>query len=127
MDFGFKGRYGVYHSVYDSFAWFVAFEKSLSAERPCTRCRMKNWGDPTFQYHVAHSQLWGLMLLRLLDDNVLPFNVSDQASDLLVYIAEAQALAGAAAAMTTSDGSATALPFAVESHVDEHGSLIDPA
>src|SRR5690349_9372652 len=40
-DMSFNGDYGVYHSAYDSFYW------------------MDHFGDPSFQYHVAVSQLWG--------------------------------------------------------------------
>ena len=75
--------YGVYHSVYDSFEW------------------METEGDPTFQYHVAMAQVWGLMALRLAgdaDDAVpapLPFNSTLQADAIGGYILEAKALLNA--------------------------------
>jgi len=56
MDMGFSGPYGVYHSTYDDYFW------------------MSNFGDPTFAYHAAISQFWGLIALKFIDDVVLPFN-----------------------------------------------------
>jgi N-acetylated-alpha-linked acidic dipeptidase len=55
-DFSFWGDYGVYHSILDNHEWMVKF------------------GDPTFKYHVAASQFFGLQVLRLADADVLPFD-----------------------------------------------------
>lgn len=54
LDVGFSGKYGVYHSVYDNFAW------------------MATWGDPGFQYHAAAARTLGLISLRLASADVLP-------------------------------------------------------
>ncbi|CAM9748772.1 unnamed protein product, partial [Phaeothamnion confervicola] len=62
--------YGVYHSVYDSFAW------------------MDKWGDPTWEYHAMAARLWGLMALRLADAAVLPFDHLDQAAAIERYVAD---------------------------------------
>jgi N-acetylated-alpha-linked acidic dipeptidase len=55
-DFTFDGDYGVYHSIFDNHQW------------------MKEFGDPTFRYHVAAAQLYGLEALRLAEADVLPFD-----------------------------------------------------
>eukprot|EP01127_Copromyxa_protea_P018504 TRINITY_DN5843_c0_g1_i1.p1 TRINITY_DN5843_c0_g1~~TRINITY_DN5843_c0_g1_i1.p1 ORF type:complete len:638 (-),score=112.15 TRINITY_DN5843_c0_g1_i1:159-2072(-) len=57
ITFGFVGdsENGVYHSNYDSFHW------------------MELYGDPDYVYHVACAQFWGLLTIRLVDAEVLPF------------------------------------------------------
>ncbi len=67
LDMIFDGPYGVYHSVYDDFYW------------------MSHFGDPTFDYHAAMSRLWGVMALRLANADVLPFDLSAYADDLVAY------------------------------------------
>lgn len=66
FDFGFSGRYGVYHSVYDNFRW------------------MEKYGDPEFLYHTAAAKLWGLIAMRLANADVLPLRFSDYARDVQV-------------------------------------------
>eukprot|EP00475_Leptophrys_vorax_P039792 TRINITY_DN724_c0_g1_i3.p1 TRINITY_DN724_c0_g1~~TRINITY_DN724_c0_g1_i3.p1 ORF type:complete len:665 (+),score=166.95 TRINITY_DN724_c0_g1_i3:1585-3579(+) len=69
-DFSFAGgdKYGVYHSVYDSFYW------------------MEQFGDPQFKLHLSMAKFWGLTALRLADASVLPFNYSFYASQLASYL-----------------------------------------
>lgn len=74
-DMGFGGDYGVYHSAYDSFHW------------------MDQFGDPGFQYHVAASQLWGTLAMRLSDAEGLPFDYTDYATQLREFFAEAMNVA----------------------------------
>jgi N-acetylated-alpha-linked acidic dipeptidase len=74
-DMGFNGDYGVYHSAYDSFYW------------------MDHFGDPGFQYHVAASQLWGTMAMRLADADGLTFDYTDYATQIREYFTEAFRLA----------------------------------
>ena len=64
MDMGFKGPYGVYHSVYDDFYW------------------MQHFGDPKFAYHAALARVLGMVALRLDEADILPFNYPAYASDL---------------------------------------------
>ncbi|XP_011626765.2 probable glutamate carboxypeptidase LAMP1 [Amborella trichopoda] len=64
VDMGFKGAFPVYHSLYDNFVW------------------MKKFGDPSFQRNVAVGSIWGLVALRLADEEFLPFNYSAYASEL---------------------------------------------
>ncbi len=67
LDMIFDGPYGVYHSVYDNFYW------------------MSHFGDPTFDYHAAMSRLWGVMAIRLANADILPFDLSAYADDLVGY------------------------------------------
>jgi N-acetylated-alpha-linked acidic dipeptidase len=55
-ELGFAGDYGVYHSMYDDLFW------------------MKHFGDPRFVYHAAMARIMGLLLLRMADADVLPFD-----------------------------------------------------
>jgi N-acetylated-alpha-linked acidic dipeptidase len=73
IDFGFRyslhdAEYGVYHSIYDSMSW------------------VEREGDPDFKMHVAASQLWGLLALRLADSDVVPFDPVEQGRALLSYV-----------------------------------------
>ncbi|XP_044462813.1 probable glutamate carboxypeptidase LAMP1 [Mangifera indica] len=63
-DFSFGEGYPVYHSMYDDFVW------------------MKKFGDPLFQRHVAAASVWGLVALRLADEEFLPFNYLSYVSEL---------------------------------------------
>jgi N-acetylated-alpha-linked acidic dipeptidase len=56
INLGFTGDYGAYHSMYDDHYW------------------MDQMGDPTFEYHVALTRIWGLVALRLANADVLPFD-----------------------------------------------------
>ncbi|GEM11297.1 glutamate carboxypeptidase II [Rhodotorula toruloides] len=57
-----------YHSNYDSFHWQSTF------------------GDPTYQRHIAVSNVLGLATIRLVDDLVLPINVTAYAVELGKYV-----------------------------------------
>ncbi|KAH7572217.1 hypothetical protein JRO89_XS04G0221600 [Xanthoceras sorbifolium] len=63
-DISFGEGYPVYHSMYDDFIW------------------MEKFGDPTFQRHVAVASVWGLVALRLADEEFLPFNYLSYAYEL---------------------------------------------
>jgi len=75
VDMMFDGSYGVYHSIYDSFEW------------------MKRFGDPTFRYHAAMAQLWGVIALRLANADLLPFDYGVLGRDILEYIADVERVA----------------------------------
>ncbi len=64
LDLSFGGDYGVYHSAFDSFYW------------------MEHFGDPTFAYHAAAAQAWGMVALRLADAPALPLYYSDYAAQV---------------------------------------------
>ncbi|XP_030541674.2 probable glutamate carboxypeptidase LAMP1 isoform X2 [Rhodamnia argentea] len=63
-DLFFGGGYPVYHSMYDDFVW------------------MEKYGDPMFHRHLAVASIWGLIALRLADEEFLPFDYLSYASDL---------------------------------------------
>jgi N-acetylated-alpha-linked acidic dipeptidase len=65
---GFYGPYGVYHAMQDNFYW------------------MERFGDPTFRYHVAMTQIWGIMALRLAEADILPFDYAAYADELLSHL-----------------------------------------
>ncbi|WVZ68884.1 hypothetical protein U9M48_017764 [Paspalum notatum var. saurae] len=64
VDLSIGSDYAVYHSLYDDFIW------------------MEKFGDPLFQRHVAAASMWGLVALRLSDEEILPFNYSNYAAEL---------------------------------------------
>jgi N-acetylated-alpha-linked acidic dipeptidase len=68
--FGGEGGGGVYHSIYDSFAWYIKF------------------GDPTFEHGRALSQVNGTIVMRLADADVLPFEFTDLADTIGRYVDE---------------------------------------
>jgi N-acetylated-alpha-linked acidic dipeptidase len=70
LDMGFGGDYGVYHSAYDSFYW------------------MSHFGDPTFAYHVAAAQLWGVVALRLASADGLQLDYRYYATQIRDYFNE---------------------------------------
>ena len=68
--FGGDGGGGVYHSIYDSFAWYIKF------------------GDPTFEHGRALSQVNGTIVMRLADAEVLPFEFTNLADTIGRYLDE---------------------------------------
>lgn len=67
-DIGSTGAYGVYHSVFDNFAWF------------------KKFGDPTFAYEQQMARIYGLEAVRMADADVLPFDYQEYGKEVLAYI-----------------------------------------
>lgn len=65
MSYGLFSEYPVYHSLYDDYVW------------------MERFGDPLFHRHVALASVWGLIALRLADDEIIPFNYVSYASELV--------------------------------------------
>ncbi|EIW70651.1 hypothetical protein TREMEDRAFT_29057 [Tremella mesenterica DSM 1558] len=57
-----------YHSTYDTFTW------------------MEKYGDPGFHKHVDVAKVMGLLVLRLADGLLLPFNTTQYARDLRWYL-----------------------------------------
>jgi N-acetylated-alpha-linked acidic dipeptidase len=54
VDAGFKGSYGVYHSIYDDFNW------------------MDKFGDPEFLSHATAARLYTLIVMRAAAADVVP-------------------------------------------------------
>jgi N-acetylated-alpha-linked acidic dipeptidase len=75
-DVGSGGPYGVYHSVFDNFAWF-----KLNA-------------DPQFSYLQEMARIFGLESLRMADADVLPYDYVNYAREISSYLDTAKRKAG---------------------------------
>ena len=71
-DIGSEGPYGVYHSVFDNFAWYV-----------------QN-ADPHFVYLQEMARVFGLEALRMADADVLPYDYVTYAREIDAYIGAAR-------------------------------------
>ncbi|HEY7683674.1 MAG TPA: transferrin receptor-like dimerization domain-containing protein [Gemmatimonadales bacterium] len=78
LNLGFGGEEpdadGVYHSIYDSFAWYTRFL------------------DTSFVYGRALAQLTGTTVMRLADADLLPFHFSGFAETVARYLDEVKKL-----------------------------------
>ena len=74
LGFGGEGGGGVYHSDYDDFYWYSHF------------------GDPTFEYGKALSEVTSTALLRLADAPLLPFEFTHFADTVGRYVSEIEKL-----------------------------------
>ncbi len=70
LGFGGEGGGGIYHSIYDSFAWYTKFS------------------DTTFEYGRALAQTVGTATLRLADAQILPFEFTNLAETISGYVEE---------------------------------------
>jgi N-acetylated-alpha-linked acidic dipeptidase len=77
-DVGSGGPYGVYHSVFDNYNWFIKF------------------ADPTFVYEQQMARVFGLEILHMADTDVLPYDYRLYGKDVVGYVADAQKRATAA-------------------------------
>ncbi|MEE8526478.1 MAG: M28 family metallopeptidase, partial [Thermoanaerobaculia bacterium] len=75
VNFGFRGSYGVYHSLYDNFRW------------------MDKFGDPKFIYHAAAARFYGLMAMRLASADVVPMRFGSYAASLRENLQDLERLA----------------------------------
>ena len=71
-DIGSSGPYGVYHSVFDNYAWFV-----MNA-------------DPHFVYLQQMARVLGLEAVRMADTDVLPYDYPAYAREVKAYIEAAK-------------------------------------
>jgi N-acetylated-alpha-linked acidic dipeptidase len=71
-DIGSGGPYGVYHSVFDNYAWFTAN------------------ADPHFVYLQEMARVLGLEALRMADTTVLPYDYVTYAQEISAYIDSAK-------------------------------------
>lgn len=74
--FGGESGGGVYHSIYDTFAWYTKYS------------------DTTFEYGRALSQLNGTIVMRMANADVLPFEFGNLAETVNGYINDLDRLAG---------------------------------
>lgn len=77
-DIGSDGPYGVYHSTFDDYNWFIKF------------------GDPTFAYEQQQARVFGLEVLHMADADVLPYDYQLYGKEILRYIEAAQRHAASA-------------------------------
>jgi N-acetylated-alpha-linked acidic dipeptidase len=71
-DIGSGGPYGVYHSVFDNYAWFT-----MNA-------------DPHFVYLQEMARVLGLEAVRMSDTDVLPYDYEEYAREVKAYIESAK-------------------------------------
>lgn len=71
-DIGSDGPYGVYHSVFDNYNWFI-----------------KN-ADPTFVYEQQQARVFGLEILHMATTDVLPYDYALYGREIVHYLEEAQ-------------------------------------
>jgi N-acetylated-alpha-linked acidic dipeptidase len=75
-DIGSNGSYGVYHSVFDNYAWYT-----MNA-------------DPKFAYLQQMARVFGLEALRMADADVLPYDYVAYADAIRSYLDAAEKRAG---------------------------------
>jgi N-acetylated-alpha-linked acidic dipeptidase len=71
-DFGSGGPYGVYHSTFDDFAWFIKF------------------ADPKFTLLQQQARVFGLEVLHMADADVLPYDQVLYAKEIGAYLESAR-------------------------------------
>jgi N-acetylated-alpha-linked acidic dipeptidase len=69
-DAGFRGGYGVYHSIYDSFNW------------------MEKFGDPEFLSHATAARLYTLIAMRGAGADVVPLRLTPYGEALREHVDE---------------------------------------
>jgi N-acetylated-alpha-linked acidic dipeptidase len=74
-DIGSEGPYGVYHSGFDNYNWFIKF------------------ADPTFVYEQQQARVFGLEILHMADADVLPYDYQLYGKEIVSYLDAAQKLA----------------------------------
>jgi N-acetylated-alpha-linked acidic dipeptidase len=89
---GLSGPAPIYHSNYDTFAWFERF------------------GDPQFEYGAALARLDGLLALRLARADVIPYDPARYAADLQEHVAALEVRAGVRGLPVQLDRLRAALP-----------------
>ncbi len=71
-DVGSVGDYGVYHSVFDNFAWF------------------KKFGDPDFVHEQKMARVFGIEIIRMAETDVVPYDFEEYGKEIGAYIATAK-------------------------------------
>jgi N-acetylated-alpha-linked acidic dipeptidase len=75
-DIGSDGPYGVYHSAFDNYNWFI-----------------RN-ADPTFVYEQQMARVFGLEILHMADTDMLPYDYMLYGRELVNYLGVAENHAG---------------------------------
>jgi N-acetylated-alpha-linked acidic dipeptidase len=89
-DISSGGPYGVYHSVFDNYAWYTQY------------------ADPNFVYLQEMARVFGLEALRMADADVLPYDYVAYAREISSYIEAAKRKAGEQGLNTLDFGPAQA-------------------
>lgn len=71
-DIGSDGPYGVYHSAFDNYNWFI-----------------RN-ADPTFVYEQQQARVFGLEILHMADADILPYDDQTYGAEIVTYLAAAR-------------------------------------
>jgi len=71
-DIGSEGPYGVYHSAFDNYNWFIKF------------------ADPSFVYLQQQARVFGLEILHMANADVLPYDYQLYGKDIVGYLETAQ-------------------------------------
>jgi len=74
-DIGSSGPYGVYHSVFDNFAWF------------------KRFADPDFKYEQQMARVFGIEMLHMAGADYLPEDYELYGKEIVSYVLQAEAKA----------------------------------
>jgi N-acetylated-alpha-linked acidic dipeptidase len=104
-DISSTGPYGVYHSVFDNFAWF------------------KKFGDPDFIYEQQMARVFGLEALRMADADVLPYDYEQYGKEISAYLDTAKKRAEGKLANRSPDFGAA---MAAAKHFREAGAKLLP-
>jgi len=112
-DIGSGGPYGVYHSVFDNYNWFI-----------------KN-ADPTFVYEQQQARVFGLEILHMADADVLPYDYEAYGRSISGYVSASEARAklnNLAVDFTALDAAASRFSAAGTAiHEHQTASTGDPA
>jgi len=96
-DIGSHGPYGVYHSVFDNYAWYI-----------------QN-ADPSFAYLQEMARILGLEALHMADTDVLPYDYVTYAKEIASYLETAKRKKSAISLdFTTADAAASRFLRAAE-------------
>jgi N-acetylated-alpha-linked acidic dipeptidase len=76
IGYGGEDHGGIYHSIYDDFYWYTHFS------------------DTDFLYGRALAQTGGTAIMRMADADLLPFQFTDFADDVKMYVREVEKFAG---------------------------------
>lgn len=68
ISFGFRGEQHIRHTSMDNLSW------------------MERIGDPTFEYHQTLTKIWGLLVLRLTSDILLPMHSLDYSKEIVRHM-----------------------------------------
>jgi len=71
-DIGSDGPYGVYHSAFDNYNWFIKF------------------ADPTFVYEQQMARVFGIEVLHMADADVLPYDYRLYGHEVVGYVEAAR-------------------------------------